>query len=56
MLKILQTMLQQYVNEELPDIKAGFRKGRGIRDQIVYIGCIIGKHQRILENHLLLLH
>ena len=31
MLKILQTRLQQYVNEELPDVKAGFRKGRGIR-------------------------
>ena len=50
MLKILQTMLQQYVNEELPDVKAGFRKGRGIRDQIFYIGCIIGKHKRILEK------
>ena len=43
MLKILQTRLQQYVNEELPDVKAGFRKSRGIRDQIVYIGCIIRK-------------
>ena len=43
MLKILQTRLQQYVNKELPDVNAGFRKGRGIRDQIVYIGCIIRK-------------
>ena len=34
MLKILQTRLQQYVNRELPDVQAGFRKGRGIRDQI----------------------
>ena len=34
MLKILQARLQQYVNRELPDIQAGFRKGRGIRDQI----------------------
>ena len=34
MLKILQTRLQEYVNRELPDVQAGFRKGRGIRDQI----------------------
>ena len=34
MLKILQARLQQYVNHELPDVQAGFRKGRGIRDQI----------------------
>ena len=37
MLKILQTRLQQYVNCELPDLQAGFRKGRGTRDQIVNI-------------------
>ena len=37
MLKILQARLQQYVNHELPDIQAGFRKGRGIRDQIANI-------------------
>ena len=37
MLKILQARLQQYVNHELPDIEAGFRKGRGTRDQIVNI-------------------
>ena len=37
MLKILQTRLQQYVNCELPDVQAGFRKGRGTRDQIAWI-------------------
>ena len=37
MLKILQAMLQQYVNRELPDVQAGFRKGRGTRDQIANI-------------------
>ena len=37
MLKILQARLQQYVNHELPDVQVGFRKGRGIRDQIVNI-------------------
>ena len=37
MLKILQARLQQYVNRELPDVQAGFRKGRGIRDQIANI-------------------
>ena len=37
MLKILQASLQQYVNQELPDIQAGFRKGRGTRDQIANI-------------------
>ena len=43
MLKILQDTLQQYVNRELPDIKAGFRKGRGIRDQLANIHWIIEK-------------
>ena len=43
MLKILQTRLQQYMNQELPDIQAGFRKGRGIRDQIANIRWIIKK-------------
>ena len=38
MLKILQARIQQYVNEELPDVQAGFRKGRGTRDQITNIG------------------
>ena len=41
MLKILQARLQEYVNLELPDAQAGFRKGRGIRDQIASIGWII---------------
>ena len=43
MLKILQARLQQYVNQELPDVKAGFRKGRGTRDQIANICQIIKK-------------
>ena len=43
MLKILQARLQQYVNRELPDIQAGFRKGRGTRDQIANICWIIKK-------------
>ena len=41
--KILQARLQQYVNQELPDVQAGFRKGRGTRDQIVNIRWIIEK-------------
>ena len=41
MFKILQARLQQYVNRELPDVKAGFRKGRGTRDQIVNISWLI---------------
>ena len=43
MLKILQARLQQYVNRELPDVQAGFRKGRGTRDQIANIHWIIEK-------------
>ena len=43
MLKILQARLQQYVNRELPDVQAGFRKGRGTRDQSANICCIIKK-------------
>ena len=43
MLKILQAVLQQYMNCELPDVQAGFRKGRGIRDQIPNIHWIIEK-------------
>ena len=43
MLKILQSRLQQYVNCELPDVEAEFRKGRGTRDQIANIRCIIKK-------------
>ena len=43
MLKILQTRLQQYMNHELPDVQAGFRKGRGTRDQIANIRQITEK-------------
>ena len=43
MLKILQARLQQYVNRKLPDVQAGFRKGRGTRDQIANIRWIIEK-------------
>jgi len=53
MLKILQAMLQQYMNHELPDVQAGFRKGRGTRDQIANIYWII-KKARVPEKHLLL--
>ena len=45
MLKILQARLQQLVNQELPDVQAGFRKGRGTRDQIANIRWIIEKQQ-----------
>ena len=55
-LKILQPRLQQYVNRELPNVQAGFRKGRGTRDQIVNIHWIIKKSKRIPEKHLLPLH
>ena len=55
MLKILQTRLQQYVNRELSDVQAGFRKGRGTRDQITNIRWII-KKARVPEKHLLLLY
>ena len=50
MLKILQARLQQYVNCELPDVQAGFRKGRGTRDQIANIRWIIGKTREFQEN------
>ena len=43
MLKILQARLQQYMNRELPDVQAGFRKGRGTRDQIANIRWTMGK-------------
>ena len=55
MLKILQARLQQYVNQELPDIQAGFSKSRGTRDQIANIFWIFEK-ARVPEKHLLLLH
>ena len=54
-LKILQVRLQQYVNRELPDVQAGFRKGRGTRDQIANIQLYHQKSKRIPEKHLLLL-
>ena len=50
MLKILQTSLQQYVNCELPDVQAGFRKGRGTRDQIANICWIIEKAREFHKN------
>ena len=56
MLKILQAGLQQYMNWELPDVQAGFRKGRGTRDQIFNIHWIIKKSKRVPEKHLLLLY
>ena len=56
MLKILQARLQQYVNLELPDVQAGFRKGRGTRDQITNIPCIVKKGKGVLEKHLFLFY
>ena len=50
MLKILQARLQQYVNHELPDVQAGFRKGRGTRDQIADICWIIKKAREFQKN------
>ena len=50
MLKILQARLQQYVNHEIPDVQAGFRKGRRTRDQIANICCIIEKAREFQKN------
>ena len=50
MLKILQARLQQYVKRELPNVQAGFRKGRGIRDQIANICWIIEKAREFQKN------
>ena len=50
MLKILQARLQQYVNHELPDVQAGFRKGRGTRDQVANIHWIIEKARQFQKN------
>ena len=50
MLKILQARLKQCVNSELPDVQAGFRKGRGIRDQIAHIHWIIEKAREFQKN------
>ena len=49
-LKILQTRLQQYMNHELPDVQAGFRKGRGTRDKIANIHWIIKKARKFQKN------
>ena len=56
MLKILQARLQQYANCELPDVQAGFRKGRGTRDQIANICWIIKKAREFPEKHPFLLY
>ena len=50
MLKILQARLQQYMNQELPDVQDGFRKGRGIRDQIANIRWIMEKAREFQKN------
>ena len=50
MLKILQARLQQYMNRELPDVQAGFRKGRGTRDQIASIRWIMDKAREFQNN------
>ena len=50
MLKILQARLQQYVNHEFPDVQAGFRKGRGTRDQIANICWIMEKARELQKN------
>ena len=53
MLKILQARLQQYMNEDIPDVQAGFKKDRGIRDQIANIRWIIEKTREFKKNNLL---
>ena len=55
MLKILQASLQQYMNHELPDVQAGFRKGRGTRDKIANICWVIIKAREFQKKHLFLL-
>ena len=54
--KILQARLQQYMNQELPDIQAGFRKGRGTKNQTDNIHWIIEKAREFQKRHLFLLH
>ena len=56
MLKILQARLQKYVNREIPDVQAGFRKGRGTRDQIANIRWIMEKAREFQKKHLFLLY
>ena len=52
MLKILQARLQQYMNRDLPDVQAGFRKGRGTRDQLANICWIMEKAREVQKNHI----
>ena len=54
MLKILQARLQQYVNSELPDVQAGFREGRGTRDQMANIRWVMEKAREFQKNMYLL--
>ena len=56
MLKILQVRLQQYMNRELPYVQAGFKKGRGIRDEVANIHWIIEKAREFQRKYLFLLH
>ena len=56
MLKIVQAKLQHYVNKEVPDVQAGFRKGRGTRNQIANIHWMIEKAREFQKNHVLLLY
>ena len=56
MLKILQARLQQYMNQELPHVQDGFRKGRGTTDQITNIPWIIEKARKFQKKHLLLIY
>ena len=56
MLKILQARLQQYLNWEISEVQAGFRKGGGTRDQIANIHWIIEKARSVPEKHLLLVY
>ena len=56
MLKILQARLQLFMNQELPDLQTGFRKGRGTRDQIVNIHWIMEKAREVQKKHLFMLN
>ena len=56
MLKIVQARLQHYVNRELPDVQAGFRKDRGARDQTANICWIIQKAREFQKKHIFLLY
>ena len=56
MLKILQARFQEYMNQEIPGVQAGFRKGKGIGDQIASLLCIIEKAREFQKKHLFLLY